>query len=133
MARGIDLKPGLVPQTSYWLLDDAGAVVGMSKLRHSLTPALLFRGGHIGYYVKKRERGKGYGTLLLRQTLAKAADLGIGRALITADSSNEPSIRVVANNGGQLEDERYDPFGDCMFKRFWVDTGPAGVADRASP
>jgi len=34
MADGVNLKPGWVPTTTYWLLDDAGDVAGLSRLRH---------------------------------------------------------------------------------------------------
>src|SRR4028119_1569803 len=68
---GIDLKPGLVPQTEFWLVD-SGKTVASSRLRHRLTPVLEREGGHIGYAVRPSERRKGYGTLILALTLEKA-------------------------------------------------------------
>lgn len=72
MAAGEGLPEGWVPATTSWLLDEQGEIVGMSRLRHSLTPFLLDKGGNIGYYIKQAERGKGLGTEILRQTLELA-------------------------------------------------------------
>jgi len=121
MADGVNLKPGWVPTTTYWLLDDAGDVAGVSRLRHRLTQALIEDGGHIGYYVRRSERGKGYGTAILRLVLVEACKLGIDRALLTVDSDNAPSIRVIESNGGKLEDERTDPETGGFYRRYWID------------
>src|SRR5215207_11430063 len=64
-SEGRQLEPGWVPFTTYWLLNDAGAVVGISRLRHKLTDDLLYHGGHIGYYVRPSARGRRYGTSIL--------------------------------------------------------------------
>jgi predicted acetyltransferase len=119
MSDGINLKPGWVPMTTHWLLDDAGEVVGVGRLRHRLTPALLEDGGHIGYYVRPTHRGKGYGTEILRLLLVEARKLGIDRALLTVHSDNGASIRVIERNGGVLEDERTDPEG-VPYRRYWI-------------
>ena len=120
MANGINLRPDWVPMTTHWLLDDNERIIGVSRLRHSLTPSLLVDGGHIGYYVLPLERGKGYGTALLRLTLIEARRYGIERALLTVDSDNEPSIRVIERNGGVQEDERVDADG-IPYRRYWID------------
>ncbi len=125
-AAGARLPEGWVPVTTFWLLDDAGSVVGVSALRHALTPTLLHRGGHVGYYVKESERGRGYGSAILALTLEAAREIGIDRLLVTADSANEPSARVIEGNGGVLEDERPDEIKGVMFRRYWIDlTEPA--------
>ena len=118
--RGRNVDPGHVPMTTYWLLDSGGEVVGMSRLRHRLTPALLDDGGHIGYYVRPSARGRGHGRELLRLTLVEARRLGIRRALLTVDSGNAPSLRVIEGNGGVMEDERIDGEG-IAYRRYWID------------
>jgi predicted acetyltransferase len=118
MAAGLNLQPGLVPMTTRWLLDDDDRVVGVSRLRHYLTPALLVVGGHIGYYVLPEERGKRYGAEILRLTLIEARALGITRALLTVGSANTPSIRVIEGNGGVMEDERVDD--GIPYRRYWI-------------
>jgi predicted acetyltransferase len=118
---GRNLPPGWVPDTTYWLLDDAGAVVGISRLRHELNDELLHHGGHIGYYVRPAARGKGCGTAILALTLAEGRELGIERFLLTVSSDNEPSIRVIEGNGGVLEDERRDSQTGLPFRRYWIE------------
>jgi predicted acetyltransferase len=119
-AQGVNMAEGHVPSTTFWLLDDAGALVGMSRLRHRLTPALLADGGHIGYYVRPSQRGKRYGSAILRLTLIEARGLGVDRALLTVDSHNLASVRVIEGNGGSMEDERVDPDG-VIYRRYWID------------
>jgi predicted acetyltransferase len=92
----------------------------MSRLRHELNDVLLYHGGHIGYYVRAAVRGRGYGTVLLALTLAKGRTLGIERFLLTVDSDNAPSIRVIEGNGGLLEDERVDRETGRRFRRYWI-------------
>ena len=120
MSVGRNLEPGWVPQTTYWLLDDTGEVAGMSRLRHELTEGLLHHGGHIGYYVRRSARGKRHGTSILALTLAEGRKRGIERFLLTVDSTNEPSIRVIEGNGGLLEDERFDEETGRPFRRYWI-------------
>jgi predicted acetyltransferase len=124
MDQGLNLRDGWVPMTTHWLLDGEERIVGVSRLRHRLTPALLEDGGHIGYYVLPPERGKGYGTAILRLTLIEARRLGIERALLTVDSDNTPSIRVIEANAGVLEDERVDENG-TPYRRYWIDLSSA--------
>jgi predicted acetyltransferase len=119
-SEGRQLEPGWVPFTTYWLLDDDGAVVGISRLRHELNDELLHHGGHIDYYVKPSARGKRYGTAILDLTLAEGRKRGIDRFLLTVSVNNEPSIRVIEGNGGVLEDERLWEETGLQFRRYWI-------------
>jgi predicted acetyltransferase len=78
-------------------------LVGCSRLRHWLTEALEYEGGHIGYDIRPSDRGRGLGTSLLRLTMARAAALGIAKVRVTCDAKNSASIRVIEKNGGQLD------------------------------
>jgi predicted acetyltransferase len=120
-AQGKNLPDGWIPATTFWLLDDAGKVVAMSHLRHQLTPFLLKRGGNIGYYVMASERGRGYGTQVLAHTLAEARSLGLDRVLVSADSDNERSIRVIERNGGLQEDEHVDETTGRPYRRYRIE------------
>lgn len=102
ISKGIGLEPGFVPQTTYWLFVD-GRPVGYGKLRQYLNERLRVCGGHIGYCIRPSERRKGYGTLLLKELLIRAAELEIPKALITCYATNTASRRVIENNGGRLE------------------------------
>ncbi len=99
--------------------DTMADVVAYSRLGHALNDALLHHGGNVGYYVKRSERRKGYGRLVLALTLAEGRKRGLQRFLLTVDSDNPGSIRVIEANGGVLEDERVDPKG-CKFRRYWI-------------
>ncbi len=120
MAAGVNLQAGWVPMTTLWLLDAEERVVGVSRLRHRLTPFLLERGGHIGYFVRAAERGKGYGRAILALTLDAARRLGLERVLVTASIENVGSVRVIEANGGRLEDERLDDAGN-PYGRYWIE------------
>ena len=118
---GVGLPPGHYPATVYWLMRGADTILGDCSLRHWLTPALERIGGHIGYAVHPQERGKGYGTLMLRLTLEKAKERGLERVLVTCDSDNIASARVILNNGGVLaSEEQITPAGK-LISRYWID------------
>jgi predicted acetyltransferase len=120
MSIGKGLPDGWVPATTFWLLDDTKRVVGVSVLRHGLTPTLAERGGHMGYYVKPDQRGRGYGRTILALTLDAARHLGLPKVLVTAASSNVPSLRVIESNGGIFEDEGRDPETGVAYRRYWI-------------
>lgn len=102
MAKGINLPTGYVPMTTYWLMAN-NYPVGISKLRHCLNDALKKEGGHIGYSIRPTERGKGYGTKILRETLKKAKQMNIDKVLLTTEEENIGSQKVIKNCNGQLE------------------------------
>lgn len=101
-SKGMNLPPGYVPQTTFWLYIDLKPV-GMGKLRHYLNDSLRTHGGHIGYCIKPSERGKGYGTVILRELLKEAKAKEIDNALITCNETNTASRRVIEGNNGVLE------------------------------
>lgn len=99
---GINLKNKRVPQTTYWLYVD-GVVCGMIVIRRKINEPLLKRGGHIGYYIKKNSRKKGYGKKMLSLSLDLLRQEGLHKVLITCDINNIGSQKVIENNGGILE------------------------------
>lgn len=103
-ARGDDLPPHLVSGNTYWLVTAAGRVVGTSRLRHRLVPHLEKEGGHIGYDIRPSERGKGLGTAILRLTLEKARARGLTELLLTCDTDNAASARIIEDCGGRFLD-----------------------------
>ena len=103
VAAGKNLPEGWVPMNTYWLIRKGTHPVSISRLRHRLTESLLQRGGHIGYWIRPSERGKGYGTRLLALTCQKARAIGIDRILVTCHRDNKGSIRIIEKNGGVLD------------------------------
>lgn len=117
-AQGIGLGEGWVPSNTYWLMDD-GVFIGLVNIRHHLNPILEKRGGHIGYSVRPSKREQGYGTHMLGLALKKAKELGIDRVLITCNTDNIGSRKVIENNGGKLKDIIEVEKEKVM--RFWIE------------
>lgn len=103
-ALGLELQPGQVPATTYWVVDKDG-FVGRVSLRHYLNEQLLKIGGHIGYDIRPSKRGHGYGTKALKLVLPKARAMGLNKVLLTCDSTNIGSRKIIEANGGVLENE----------------------------
>jgi predicted acetyltransferase len=119
-ALGRSLPPGYSPTVTHWLLDEAGEIVGASRLRPVLTEELMHEGGNIGYDVPPSARLQGNGTALLRLTLAKAAERGLTRALLTCDKDNEGSRKIIERNGGVLDGEGISDESGKPVLRFWI-------------
>jgi predicted acetyltransferase len=108
-------REGWVPCTTLWWVDGE-EYLGRIAVRHRLTPWLREVGGHIGYDVRPTARRRGHATAMLRAALPVTRGLGIEDALVTCDTDNAASRRVIEAAGGVLEDERNDKL------RFWVST-----------
>ena len=116
------LAPGRVPGSQFWLVFDE-RLLGCSRLRHWLTPELMYEGGHVGYDIRPSARGCGFGTTLLSLTKERAAARGIARLRITCDVDNKASIRVIEKNGGILDAVVPSRTRDKMICQYWVETG----------
>ena len=110
-----------VPATTYWLYrPDDRVLLGVSRLRHHLTPALKREGGHIGYSIRPTERRKGHGTRILELTLEKAREFGIFEVLVTCDTANIGSARIIQANGGVFENEVISERTGNPVSRYWI-------------
>ncbi len=96
-----ELECWMVPQTSYWLYDDE-KLVGYGRLRHCLNDNLAQTSGHIGYAIRKSERGKGYGNIILTLLLEECKKLNIEKVQIGANVSNTASNKIIINHNGSL-------------------------------
>jgi predicted acetyltransferase len=119
--EGRDLAPGHVAQTDFWLVED-GVWVGRYGYRHHLTPNLERFGGHLGYQIRPSCRGRGLATRGLALVLERlrATPGSPARILLTCDTTNAASRRVIEKNGGVLQDVieiegRTDPV-----MRWWI-------------
>lgn len=119
-SRGERLPEGWVPQTFFCLMR-GDRMVGVCRLRHSITPALEQCGGHIGYGIRPTERGKGYGTQQLRLALDEARKMGLKRVLITCNKDNIASYRVMEKNGGVRTSDGLDQNDGTIQRRYWID------------
>lgn len=115
---------GLSPWSAYWAVDSSsGSLVGISSLRHRLSPWMSQFGGHIGYRVRPSMRRMGIGTNLLQLTLLQASARGIARALVVCTPDNLGSQGVLRKNGAVFEAE-VSTEGHRLL-RYWVSTDAA--------
>ncbi|MDD6204957.1 MAG: GNAT family N-acetyltransferase [Firmicutes bacterium] len=115
------LPKGNTPYTRYFLCDSDGNIYAQGDVRHSPTPELTYYSGYIGYGVLPSMRLQGYGTLMCRLLLEKAARY-YGRVIITCKSDNAGSRRIIEKNGGILLDIRYWSKRGAFMRRYAVDT-----------
>ncbi|MBD6619551.1 GNAT family N-acetyltransferase [Komarekiella sp. 'clone 1'] len=120
-SKGISLKPGFVPATTFWLVKQSKVILGESQLRHWLIPTLEHRGGHIGYMIRPLQRSKGYGTQILAMTLEKARNMGLSRVLLTCKQDNLASACIIQKNQGKLTSEEFLENSDTVISRYWID------------
>ncbi len=101
----VDMPDWFVPETYYYLWD-GDSLIGEFRLRHHLTEALRNGAGHIGYSIRKDERGKGYGTagLKLMVQIAKGV-IPEEEIYLRVNKDNTASRKVMLNNGAYLADE----------------------------
>ena len=118
-SKGINIGEE-VPQTLFFLKSGNEAILGAVSLRHYLNHTNIVDGGHIGYGICPDYRGKGYGNLILRLALEKLSAMGIFKILVTCDSDNIVSQKVILYNGGILENRTYDEDGIAI-NRYWID------------
>ena len=110
-----------VPQTLYFLKNSNGTIIGAVSLRHYLNQTNILDGGHVGYGIRPEYRGKGYGNIILQLAVEKLVCMGIDKILVTCDSDNKISQKVIAHNNGILENQAYDEDG-VLISRYWINT-----------
>lgn len=118
-SKGRNLPNGYIPQSIFWLVDE-NKLLGILSLRHRLTTHLKKIGGHIGYEITPKYRGRGYGNLILKLALKKAKAMGIKKALLTCNATNIRSKKVIIKNGGKYEGKAKQPNGLPYKLRFWI-------------
>lgn len=105
LAKGENLPDGYVPETFLFLWDD-GEIVGQFRIRHYLCESLRIGAGHIGYFIKREFRGKGYGTQGLSLILQRAKDIvPEDEIYLRVNKDNPASLKVMLHNGGYIEHE----------------------------
>jgi predicted acetyltransferase len=108
-----------LPQTDLWLVRE-GKFIGLASLRPQLNDTLKKRGGNVGYAVRKSERRKGYGKLILKLALPHLKAMGLQKALITCHDQNKGSIRIIEGAGGVLQDKVEIAGLSIPERRYWI-------------
>ena len=103
-----------VPSTIYWYVS-GDYYLGTLVIRHRLTDELAQVGGHIGYHVVAPWRRQGHATRMLAAGLEQARLLGLDRVLLTCDSANVASRRVILSTGGQPDGQHAGE------DRYWIE------------
>ena len=108
--RGENLPDWMVPETFLFLWED-DTIVGQFRIRHYLNDALREGGGHIGQFIKKEYRGRGYATKGLALTLDFARTIvPEDEFYLRVNRDNPASLKVMQKNGGRIvkeDDEHY--------------------------
>lgn len=103
--KGENLPEGYVPETFLFLWEDE-EIVGQFRIRHYLCESLRTGAGHIGYFIKKEFRGRGYGKEGLRQTLEIAREIIPEEEIyLRVNKDNPASLHVMLHNGGYIKYE----------------------------
>jgi len=113
-------RPDIVPMDSYFIEAD-GRILGDLYIRHRLSTQLDKMGGHVGYKVRPTCRNRGVATAALRLALKKLAHIGVDRALVTCNTTNAASAKVIERCGGQRVEDAL--IGARIERRYWIDTG----------
>lgn len=119
-SKGINLPLDHVPASTFWLVL-ADRIIGRSSLRHYLTSELEHEGGHIGYDIRPSERRKGYGKLILKLTLERARDIGLDRVLLTCDTDNTASAKIIERNGGVMQGQVSSNKSGKPISQYWIE------------
>ncbi len=111
-----------VPETILWYVD-GDEFLGSVHFRHPLNETLALWGGHIGYAVRPSAKGRGHASAMVAGMLDHARERGeLDRVLLTVNTNNPASIRVIEKNGGVLADTIPHPWvpGD-EGRRYWIE------------
>jgi|GEM_PF-705530 len=100
-SESIGLEDWMVPESTFWLYD-GDTPVGCGRLRHHLNDTLKKDGGHIGYAISEKFRGKGFGREILPLLLKEAGKMGIAEVHIGANKDNVWSNKIIVKCGAKL-------------------------------
>lgn len=117
---GKSLSPGFTPYSTFWLVRNNETILGISHLRHTLTPGLRIEGGHIGYSIRPSERKKGYGTRQLGLILNICGQFDLTKVMITCDFDNIGSQKIIEKNGGIRSGQAVSPRTNKLIYHYWI-------------
>jgi predicted acetyltransferase len=110
------------PETVLWYVEGE-RFLGSVSARHSLTRLLELWGGHVGYAVRPSAQGRGCASAMLAGMLEHVRKhLPLDRVMLTVNTKNPASIRIIEKNGGVLCDTVPHPWieGD-EGRRYWIE------------
>ena len=132
---GEDSSPHRYVDRVFWLID-GGEYIGQASIRPELcTNYLITYGGHVGYSIRPSQRQKGYGRQILSLSLQESERMGLKKVLVTCNSNNVASKRIIESNGGRFESslsmdatafraEGNPQDGEVVKLRYWIELFP---------
>ncbi len=126
-----------------WLIAE-GEYIGQASIRPRLcTEYLITYGGHVGYSIRPSKRRCGYGKKILNLALAESRAMKLSRIMVTCDSDNTASRKIIEGNGGCFESamkmdpkafraEGRQPQSRVKKLRYWIDLD-TGICASANP
>lgn len=114
-----NLIGSMKPTFVFWIVVDH-QVVGSMNLREELNEWSFYAIGHIGYYIRPSERGKGYATKALSYAKDFYREKGLKKILIMCTKDNIASEKVIIRNGGLFELEMNSFHEGIILKRYWI-------------
>ncbi len=119
--RGVDLPTGFVANTMFYgFLGDE--IIGRVHVRHELNEYLRARGGHIGYALAPRFRGRGLSFEMVSQVLPYLKnELRLSQVLITCSKDNAVSVSLIKKLGAKYENSLHDQKSGETVCRFWLE------------
>lgn len=134
----LDTKNGSLAQfwenefVQYWIIwrekpNDNGIFIGYMDIRPTLTSTVIKNcGGHVGVMVRPSAFGKAYPMAAAAQAINILNKMGLKRILLTCDSDNLPSRRMieglVKKYGGTYDGTRQMTYKGIRFnsRRYWI-------------
>lgn len=104
-----DIHNSNVPVRTFFLVrENDNKIVGMITLALGFNKRILSWSGNISYGIRPLERGKGYNNINLYLGLKVCQEYGMNDVLLTANSSNIPSVSTIRALGGVKVKEYFD-------------------------
>ncbi len=117
--QGKNLRTNEVPRSEFWLTDSQ-RYLGKIQIRHKPKGRTPDIASHIYYEVRPSERGRGYGTQLLREGLKEAKKIGLHDVIITCDKDNFSSKKIIEANGGKFIEEIFMQDSDNSILKYHI-------------
>lgn len=93
--------------TKRFILFDSSVPIGEVGIRTTLNDFWINKVSQIYYKIRKSQRGKGYGSVILKLGIEEAKKLNFKRIRINCDNNNIPSKKIIINNGGKIDISNY--------------------------
>ena len=104
LSTGKNVPKGFVQSSTWWLVEE-NEIVGITNLRHQLTPELKACGGHIGLSIRPSRRGQSLGKKLMSLSIEKLRHFGVTDIHIHCYKGNLSSANTILACGGVLHSE----------------------------